>query len=212
MKKIIEEIEKFAKEIQVNTALKNAAIQYFDSPANLEQINELEQSGKIERTVLDFYRVSDGFTVSWQPAEAGKVSLEIFGAVKINPFQQVVRKWSGIVFFEGEPDNTLRRKFFPTDFFTDEAAVGFCSLEGYRSYMYYFKFEGEPIPLYVDFYHYLHLMLLAKGCFYWQYLIFEILDNEENEVSKRIKNELPIIFPDFSFQAFKDYFISNRKK
>jgi hypothetical protein len=212
MKELIKKIEKFGKEIQANPLVKEADILFFDSPANLEQLNELEQSGKIEKTVTDFYRVSDGFAISWQPADPNKVSLEIFGAVKVNPFQQVVRKWNGIVFFDGEPDSTPRRKFFPADFFADEAAVGFCTLEGYRDYMYYFKFEGEPVPLYVDFKHYLNLMLLTKGCFYWQYLIFEIIEDKENEVSARIKSELPVVFNDFSFQIFREYFIANRKK
>ena len=78
--------------------------------------------------------------------------------------------------------------------------------------MYFFKFEGEPIPLHVDFRHYLGLMLLAKGCAYWQYLIFEILEGVESPTSQRIKAELPSLFPDFSFAAFRDYFVENRHK
>jgi hypothetical protein len=49
-------------------------------------------------------------------------------------------------------------------------------------------------------------MLKAKGCLYWQYLIREIEEKEENEVSKRIKQHLPSLFPDFSFESFRQTF------
>ena len=78
------------------------------------------------------------------------------------------------------PDS-VRRKFFPLDFFADEAAAGFCNMEGWRNMVYLYQFEGELIPLQVNFKSYLELMLKAKGCFYWQYLIWEIIDKEENE-------------------------------
>ena len=72
--------------------------------------------------------------------------------------------------------------------------------------MYLFKFEDALISLYVNFQGYLELMIKAKGTFYWQYLILDILEKKENAVSARIKENLPKIFPDFSFVEFEKLF------
>lgn len=212
MEKIISLIKAFETELHQNKKLKQVAINYFDSLANSNQLNELEQSGKIEKSVLGFYRKCNGFEIKWHPADEIYHSNEIIGAVKITAFQQVMRNWLGVVYFDDEPENTLRRIFFPVDFFADEAAAGFCTLEGYRNSLYLFKFEGDPIPLYVKFSDYLELMLCAKGCYYWQYLVFEILEKKENEVSSRIKKYLPDLFPNFSFDIFKQLFDKLRLK
>src|SRR5262249_37075090 len=106
----------------------------------------------------------------------------------------------------------VRREFFPLDFFADEAAAGFCTRDGFREMIYLYQFEGDLIPLYVSFQSYLELMLKAKGCFYWQYLIREIIDNEENEVSKRIKQHFPLLFLDFTFKSLKRSYNELHKK
>ncbi len=212
MKDILDEIIAFEDELRLNKLISLTAFNFFNSPANSQQIDELEKSGKIEKTILDFYSVSDGFEISWRPVNPILKKNEIMGKVKINPFQQVALNWAGVVYFDDEPENTPRRKFFPTDFFIDEAAVGFCSLEGYRNMMYLFQFEGDLIPLYVNFRSYLRCMLAAKGCLYWQYLLLELINGKENEVSKRIKKFLPQLFPDFSFQSFEKLFNEVRIK
>lgn len=212
MREVLESIIAFEEELRSNKLLDIVTVNYFNSPANSQQIDEIEKSGKIEKTVLDFYGVSDGFEISWQPTDTALVENEIIGRVKVNPFQQVVRDWSGIVYFDDEPENTPRRKFFPIDFFIDEAAVGFCSLEGYRNMMYLYQFEADLISLYVNFKNYLRCMLVAKGCLYWQYLMLELIDRKENEVSARIKKFLPQLFPDFSFQSFEKLFNDVRIK
>lgn len=206
MREVVDSVISFENDLRRNQSVREVKFEFFNSPANSKQLDELEQSGKIEKTVLDFYRVSDGFKFSWQPTDVSLEEHEIVGRVSINPFQDVVRNWKGVVFFDDEPENTPRRKFFPTDFFVDEAAAGFCTFEGYRTMMYLFKFEGDLIPLYVNFKSYLRCMLMAKGCVYWQYLLLELISGEENAVSERIKQYLPRVFPDFTFQSFESLF------
>jgi len=206
MREILSSIIAFQEALQSNKLVRVVTFNFFNSPANSKQLDELSASGKIEKTVLDFYRVSDGFEISWQPVESSLEEHEIVGKVKVNPFQKVVRNWSGVVYFGDEPENSPRRKFFPVDFFVPEAAAGFCSLEGYRNMMYLFKFEGDLIPLYVDFKNYLRCMLAAKGCLYWQYLLLELFSGTENAVSSRIKEFLPRLFPEFTFRSFENLF------
>jgi hypothetical protein len=206
MKEILDAVVALEKELRLNTSIEVSAFEFFNSPANSRQIEEFEKNGKIEKTVLDFYGVSDGFEIGWQPVDTALKAHDIAGRVKVNPFQRVMRNWSGVVYFDDEPQNSARRKFFPLDFFVDEAAAGFCTLEGYRDMIYLFKFEGDLIPLDVDFEGYLRCMLMARGCVYWQHLLLELTSGQENEVSRRIKAFLPRLFPDFDFQAFAGVF------
>lgn len=202
MRDILEIIIDFEETLRTNPAIRLNRFDYFDSPANSGQLDELEASGKIEKSVLDFYRISDGFAFDWQSADPKFPDGDIVGRVRVNPFQQVMRNWQGVVYFADEPETSPRRKFFPLDFFIDEAAAGFCTLEGYRRMMYLFHFEGDLIPLDVTFRNYLRLMLAAKGCLYWHYLLLAVLENRENPVSVRIKRHLPALFPDFSADGF----------
>ena len=206
MREVLDAIIALEEALRLNASIKVTAFEFFKSPANSRQIEEFRKNGKIEKTVLDFYDVSDGFEIGWQPVDAALKTHDIAGRVKVNPFQQVMRNWGGVVYFDDEPENGPRRKFFPTDFFVDEAAAGFCTLEGYRHMIYLFKFEGELIPLEVSFEGYLRCMLMARGCVYWQYLLLELTSGQENEVSRRIKEFLPRLFPDFEFQAFARLF------
>ena len=135
----------------------------------------------------------------------------MIGSVRVNPFLQVVKDWNGVVFFDNQPNDAVIRDFYPLDFFADEAAVGFCTREGWRNILYLYQFDGDLIPLHVNFQSYLQLMLQAKGCIYWQYLIIELVKKEENEVSARIKKYLPGLFSDFSFSLFEKLFNELRK-
>jgi hypothetical protein len=212
MRETLDSIIAFEEELRLNSAIQLVTYDFFNSPANSGQIESLQNMGKVEKTVLDFYRVSDGFEINWRPVDISFEEHEMFGRVKINPFQRVVRNWSGVVYFDDEPENSPRRKFFPLDFFADEAAAGFCSLEGYRNMMFLFRFEGDLIPLYVNFENYLKCLLATKGCLYWQYLIVELISGAENEMSSRIKRFLPQLFPDFGFHSFEELFNDVRIK
>jgi len=212
MKETIESIIDMESELKSNNKIRLKKFDFFSEPANSNQLNELEVAGKIEKSVIEFYRVSDGFNIEWEAGDISFEKNEIRGRVIVNPFPKVLRNWKGVVYFEDEPENTPRRRFFPVDFFADETACGFCSLEGYRNMIYLFRFEGDLIPLYVNFQGYLMLMRMAKACWYWQNLILEIIKGEENIGSSRIKRFLPEIFPDFNFAAFTKLFGELRVK
>jgi hypothetical protein len=167
---------------------------------------------RIESTVLDYYELNNGINIQWKSADTELLQNEMVGTVKVNAFSQVVKDWDGVVFFDADAADSERRKFFPLDFFADEAAAGFCTKEGWRNMLYLFRFEGDLIPLYVNFKSYLQLMLIAKGTIYWQYLVVELTSGQENEVSARIKKYLPSVFPDFSFQSFENLFNELRIK
>jgi hypothetical protein len=203
MKEILQQLMDFQQELDSNNLVIKEKFEYQSTPADAAQIDTQRQLRRIEPSVLDYYAVQNGIDIKWKAADASLVENEMVGAVKLNLFSEVVKDWSGVVFFDNEPADSARRKFFPVDFFTDEAAAGFCTKEEYRAMMYFFQFEGDLIPLHVTFSSYLQLMLHAKACYYWQYLIMAIENKEENTVSERIKQYLPKVFPGFSFDDFE---------
>ena len=213
MKEIIQALITFSeKEIAGNKLVRREKFEYERQPVPVTLISVQRELKRIEHSILDFYEISNGIEISWKAADPEMLQHEMTGIVKLNPFSQVVKDWSGVVFFDNEPDDSPVRKFFPLDFFADEAAVGFCTKEGWRNMLYLYQFEGELIPLYVNFQSYLRLMLLVKGCFYWQYLMIALIKKEENEVSERIKKYLPALFSDFSFSGFEKLFSEVRIK
>lgn len=206
MKELIEKIVLFEKEIDNNKLIVKEKFECPKIPGDSTLLSIQRELKMIEPAILDFYEIATGIEIKWNPVDPEMQENEIIGRVKVNPFSQVVIDWSGIVFFDNEPADSPIRGFFPLDFFADEAAVGYCTKEGWRNTLFLYQFDGELIPLHVNFKHYLQLMLIAKGCIYWQYLIIELVRKEENEVSKRIKKNLPLLFPDFSFIAFEKLF------
>ena len=206
MRDIVGQFILLEKELDDNKQIVKEKFEVTNQPADLSQLVIQRQLKRIEPTVLDFYEIANGIEVKWEAADAELRGLDMTGRIKIDAFRQVVKDWSGVVFFDRDPADSPRRKFFPLDFFADEAAVGFSTMEGMRSMMYLYKFEGDLIPLYVSFESYLLLLLQTRGCYYWQNLILEILEGQENEMSGRIKQYLPRLFPDFSFDTFKKLF------
>lgn len=206
MKEITGMLASFEKELDKNDAIVKKQFEAINPPAEASLIEVQKELGTIEPTVLDFYETLNGIVIKWNAADKKMLANEMTGSVKVNSFLNVVKDWSGVVYFGKEPEDSPILEFFPLDFFADEAAVGFCTMEGWGSMMYLYRFDNELIPLQVDFHSYLELLIKAKGTFYWQYLILEILQKKENEVSKRIKKYLPQLFPDFSFAAFEQLF------
>jgi len=212
MKEIIGKFISFEKELDNNKMVVKEKFACIHHPVEHSLLKVQRELNRIEPTVLDFYEIANGIEVKWHPTNPALLERDIVGRIKVNSFSQTVRDWSGVVFFEHHPADSPQRKFFPMDFFADEAAAGFCTKEGWRKMIYLYKFEGDLIPLHVTLESYLSLMLQAKGCYYWQYLILEMLQQEENEMSVRIKQYLPSLFPDFSFAMFEKSFNETRIK
>jgi hypothetical protein len=206
MKELIEKIFSFEKEMDNNKLIVKEKFECLNTPAIPSLISIQRELKMIESTVLDFYELAGDLVIKWKAVDPELLNYEMVGSVKVNTFSQVVVDWNGVVFFDDEPMDSEIRAFFPLDFFADEAAVGYCTKEGWRNTLYLYQFDGDLISLHVNFKSYIQLMLLAKGCFYWQYLILEIIKKEENEISGRIKKYLQSVFPDFSFLAFEKLF------
>lgn len=212
MEEVLEKLRLLEKGLKENKLIVVEKFELDDQPVSDSLLTAQRELSRIEPSVLDFYEVVNGLTIDWKPVDTKYVKQEMLGRTKVNPFLQVVTDWNGVVFFDSDAQDSERRTFFPLDFFIDEAAVGFNTKEASRKMLYLYQFEGDMIPLYVNFKSYLELLVYAKGCLYWQYLIREITEQKENVVSARIKQYLPQLFPDFSFEGFEKLFTRLRIK
>ena len=165
MKDIIVMLAAFEKEIDSNDSIVKEKFEIIKTPANASLVKAQRDLNMIEPTVLDFYEAANGLAVKWKAKDAKMLANEMMGSVKINSFINVVKDWSGVVFFGSEPDDSPLLEFFPLDFFADEATVGFCTQEGWRNSLYLYRFDNELVSLQVTFHAYLQLLLRPKELF-----------------------------------------------
>ena len=207
MREILEFIIAFEEELKRNSSIRVVKFDFFNSPANTRQIDELEKSEKIEKTVLDFLWCIRWFWSCCSSLTFHLRSMRCLAELRSTHFSRSFVTGPAPFILMMNLKIVLFANSFRWIFFVTEAAAGFCTLEGYRNKTtFLFLFEENLIPLYVNFESYLKCLLVAKGCLYWQYLIVELLSGKESEMSRRIKQYLPQLFPDFRFQAFEKMF------
>lgn len=199
-------LDDFASQLQKNKQLTVQKALFFNIGAKKADLEQVRKTGRVHEEVLKFYAQGNSWEITWTPKEATPELTELVGRVAILPFEKVFSNWEGVSFFSSTPADSLRRRFFPIDFFADEAAVGLVVTEEHKGQLYFSNFESDPIPLYINLNGYIQLCVAAKATIYWQYLLFELIEGEENPTSQRIKEHLPTLFSDFSFKAFSQLF------
>lgn len=173
-------------------------------PMNKKELERI--AGIAPQSLFAFHREMNGLTVEWEPKKSADPDVK--GSVKLLPVEEILKEWKGIVYFDFTPEGERIRKFHPIDFFIDEAAAGaFLNepKEEDRSF-YLFHFEGEPARLHLEMSGYIQMMIASKGFLYWQYAVIEILEQKENPVSRRFKEWMPQLFPEFSWDEYVSLF------
>ncbi|GAA4460564.1 hypothetical protein GCM10023189_35850 [Nibrella saemangeumensis] len=199
-------LDDFSRALQANSRLNVQQALFFNIAAKKADLAQVRKTGRVAEDVLNFYAQGNRWEVKWSPRELTPESEEVRGSVNMLPFEKVFSNWEGVAFFSSTPADSIRRRFFPVDFFADEAAVGLVVTEQQKGQMYYSDFESDPMPLEINLDGYIQLCVAAKGMLYWPYGIRELIEGEENPVSQRMKAHLPTLFPDFSFDAFARLF------
>lgn len=158
--------------------------------------------------IFHLHHELNGLTVQWEGNEVGNPDVK--GSIKILPVKEIIRDWSGVVFFDFTPPNARIRYFHPIDFFIDEACVGaFLNEVGHEdSSLYLYSFEGDPVNLHLDMKGYVQMMKASKGFLYWQYAIIEIMERKENSVSRLFKAWMLTLFLEFDWDQYVDLYES----
>ena len=94
------------------------------------------------------------------------------------------------------------------DHFYNEAAVGLYLKQPERG-LFYFEFDGNPQPLYLNFKGYLQMLKYTRGFAYWQLAILTLANNNTLTLTDKYKN-VSKIFPDFSIEGLTELFQSLR--
>lgn len=169
-------------------------------PMNKKELAAIERVAP--QSVFAFHREMNGLTIEWELKKSADPDVK--GSVKLLPVKEILKEWKGIVYFDFTPEGERIRNFHPIDFFIDEAAAGAFLNEGKEEdrSLYLFHFEGEPVRLHLEMRGYIQMMIASKGFLYWQYAVIEILKQKENPVSRRFKEWMPQLFPEFSWEAY----------
>jgi hypothetical protein len=202
MEKVVDKLYELETELSSNSLINVQYFSFVDYPANVNDLETLKNDDKFHNEFLDFYRYCNGFEFKWEVKNGQWQEEDISGKTNVLAFQKSIKSWKGIVHFDDTPEDSPLKKFFPVDFFADEAAVGANSTPGYRNEMFLYRFEGELIPLQLTMEGYLELLNYCRGFFYWQYGILELQEKKENLTSSKMKQYLPLIFKDFNWKQF----------
>jgi hypothetical protein len=158
--------------------------------------------------IQSFYRELNGLEIHWEHMDYPEDSSKS-GRIRILRAEEIAPKGSRPVWFEFTPEDSPMRSFHIIDYFIDEAAVGFYDN---APEMHFYEFESKTIPMGIDFNGYIQLLKESRGYFYWQRALLAIKNNKENTESKQFKENMPVLFPSFSFEEFKKLYDSLRIK
>src|SRR6266496_4126816 len=198
-------IKQFADELRSNPSI---AIQKITTPLSLNKKEKRTIKDVTPQDIFYLHNELNGLTIEWEGNEVENPDVK--GSIKILSAKEILRDWSGVVFFDFTPPNARVRNFHPIDFFIDEACAGAFLNEADRvdSSLYLYNFEGEPDNLHLDMKGYVQMMTAAKGFLYWQNAIIEIIEGKENSASRRFKEWMPRLFPEFEWKQFADLYES----
>jgi hypothetical protein len=179
----------------------------------------IENDGKFTDSLSKFSpsfqkSISDccGLLLKWETneefSESGMVKDEedlgyIFGRLDIWDFDSMLSSMEGIVYFEDEPEDSELRNFHMVDYYSDENFVGIFSGDSATDSLYYFNID-DPYPVYLglDLQGYVDMALAAKAFIHWPVALSDYLSDTESHSMKIMKQYLPILFPDWTWEGW----------
>lgn len=192
-------IFEFDDELRANS---NLQVRNVTTPLALNKREKANVKDVTPQDIFYLHRDMNGLTVEWEGQDISDP--DVRGSIKILSVKDILRDWSGVVYFDFTPNTDRIRNFRPIDFFVDEACAGAFLNEpdNEDDSLYLYNFEGEPVNLHLDMKAYVEMMLAAKGFLYWHYALIEILSQKENPASQRFKAWMPRLFPEFSWTEY----------
>lgn len=173
-----------------------------NSTMNHEKINLLEES------IVSFYKVFKLVRIQWEASIFDDP--DVAGEVNILPLERALRDWKNDIYFEDHDIQDPKRFYHPLDFFIPEASVGIILQDDRTSEVFFFDYGEELIALELNFEGYIHLLLEARGFFYWQMSLISLISGGDFEESERFKEFMPKIFPAFKFSEFERLYMNHR--
>lgn len=156
--------------------------------------------GGLPKEVVNLYKQIDGCKLEWEHEDFPD-NPAVKGICRLLSAKEISLPTEGVVWFNDPPTGDPIRKFAIIDFFVNEACVGVYK-DSDDPALYYYDFEDKPQSLQLDMNGYITMLAEARGFWYWQLVLLDILSGEEHTETKSFKLYMPKIFPDFSFNEF----------
>lgn len=172
-------------------------------------LSKVSEELHLGENLIDLYRVYNGLRIDWITDDERRVG----GRMHFLSMEEVIKSWEGYLYEDEEVAADADIRFFhPFDLISEEAQCGIIidPNSDIKSIFYNYSGEMEIYSLDIDFKSYLEMALEAKVFYYWPLVLLDIKNDEEGEVTKKFKEEMPNIFKDFNFNQFVDKYNSLR--
>ncbi len=160
----------------------------------------LFDKGFMDVDLAKFYSFFETWKLTWKTTEELNIKAE--GVIDFIPLDQVMQDvWDNSL--GGIDWNPEMKGFRPLDMFYDiDGFVGFYIDRPEKKGLYLQHSDSSVSPLHVDLDGYLKLLGMSKGFGWWQNALVEIHSGNPMPNVAGFKEKMPLIFPDFSWDAF----------
>jgi hypothetical protein len=187
-----------------DSGLINLDKEWYNLPAN-----DQEQLSELPTAIQTLYTYANGVEIRWQSTK----DLAQGGRLQFLELENVLKDGLGEIYDKEDLEEEELLEFFkPFDLVTDEAECGFLHRPGFASESMYYHRTGRPqlYNLDIDFSGYLEMALAARVYYYWPKVLLDIQSGEESVETVNFKHNMPLVFPDFSWEEFKEKYQSLR--
>ena len=151
-------------------------------------------------SLLKFLQTSNGLHLQWE--NSIQDTTLIAGSLKILPGKEMVKNWNELIYFDDHTSAGLAR-FYPVDFFAEEACCGVFA-GGNNDSLHYYTFSSgeEPYDLRLNITEYVCLAIEVKCYRYWPLIIKLITEKISSPVVQKFYDDMAELFPGFSVEKF----------
>ncbi|HXV91656.1 MAG TPA: hypothetical protein VD813_00050, partial [Pseudonocardia sp.] len=165
------------------------------------RVREAARTAGVPPSLHAFSHSCNGFELHWQAP--GHPDPDVAGGVRILSLAQILQDWEGVVYFAGDPADSVWRSFRPVDFFTDERCVGIFTGEHADDSLHLYTFsDDDTVRLDLDLFGYADLLCAARGFLHWPSALELVRTGRDSVEAERFRSAMPQLFPGFSWPGF----------
>lgn len=189
------EIAALAKSLQDNEDLE---VEWeAGGPASAEDLERAKKLG-LSDDFLATWAAMDGCSCKWHDISEGAFE-ESRGGFEFSPLADIVREdREGRIFFDSDPEDDLKRSFYPVESYDPFGSGNSCGvvMNGSSPIKIHFL-SGEPelFPLKVDLAGYVDLLRQTRGYLYWPAAIANAINDDTSELETMFE-DLERMFPE----------------
>ncbi len=181
------------------------------SPVQPVESSEIEEAIKagFSESFTSNYHLGAQFIIRWVENEPATNALG--GEVRILSLKNIIQKLSSSNFDpKNFDDDDPILDFHVVDEFSNEVGVGIYAGKSSTNSLYYFAIDETPVYLGLDFSGYLEMIITSRGFLYWQKAILSIRNNTEYKETEKFKEQMPRLFPGWTWEGFVSKYESLR--